>query len=246
MNDYDTQYYILVDYDNLEKNQKLQDNEIITAMNHMLNRLDRELDFFVEAKALQKINILLYGGWYDQKTRTKKSIRIKQEISKPRPSLFLSQHNVNLNPYIDISHGLMSFPGRTFYGTFRHPQAKFKIKNLQSCCEDGAICVDFVRHLNEHKECCYCSADLSDLLYCDSQKMVDTMICCDLLYLSQKEGSRIFITIVSSDDDLIPPIYQQCKSNNRIYHLLTKEQTNSSFDNFYSSFKPSNYKQTTW
>ena len=147
MNDNNPQYYILVDYDNLEKNQNLQDNDIITAVNHMLCRLDLQLDFFAEAKALQRVNILLYGGWYDKICRTKKSTRIKQEISKQGSSLYLSRHNVNLSPYIDISHGLMSFPGRIFYGTFRHTQAEFKIKNLQSCCEDGEICIDFIKHL---------------------------------------------------------------------------------------------------
>ena len=38
MNNNNAQFYILVDYDNLEKNQNLQDGDILTAISHMLNR----------------------------------------------------------------------------------------------------------------------------------------------------------------------------------------------------------------
>lgn len=244
MNNSNAQFYILVDYDNLEKNQNLQEGDILTAISHMLNRLDQKLDFFKNADRLQPVKILLYGGWYEERMWTNKSQKIKQAISDQVSTLFTSSHGTELNVSINLSYGMLSIPGRPFFGTYRRYPGNFNIRNLYKCCDDGEVCIDFIKHVKEQNSCIYCGKDLSKLFYSNSQKMVDTIICCDLLCLSQKD--QCYIAIVSSDDDLLPPIFQQSQGNDRIYHLLTRQEKGYYFTQYYDPIKPSKYKQTTW
>jgi len=49
-----------------------------------------------------------------------------------------------------------------------------------------------------------CSVSRTDLIYRDEQKIVDTMLACDLLYYFQLEYN--YIMLISSDDDFLPPL----------------------------------------
>ena len=70
------------------------------------------------------------------------------------------------------------------------------------------------------------------------------MIFCDLHYLAQQPDN--VIAIVSSDDDMLPVIFQESVSNNNIYHVLTLPQHGGFFTQYYSKLKPTNYKSITW
>lgn len=240
----DYEYYILVDYDNLEKNQGLENQSCMPAVQYLLNRLDQNSDFFSSANKIQNVRIFLYGGWYRENNWTQKSQRIRGDISSQSPFLHSSCHNIKLNVSIQLSYGLLAISGRPFCGTVRRYPAKYQIANKYKCCDDGEICIDFLRHLKDNQECLYCETDQSDLLFWDSQKMVDSMICCDLLYISQKPQN--YVAVVSCDDDLLPPIFQQCLISDKVYHILTQNTPSVFYSKYYSRLAPKTYKQITW
>ena len=70
--------------------------------------------------------------------------------------------------------------------------------------------------------------------------MVDSMIFCDLHFLSQSKENMI--AVVSSDDDMIPVIFQENVISDKIYHVLTSPKHGYFFTQFYDKIKPANYK----
>ena len=237
-------YTILVDYDNLEKNQELGEEESISAISYLLNLLENSSDFFDGINALGRVDVFLYGGWYCEGNWTRKAQKISSTLSNSYPFLYTLQSGIKINVFTQLSFGLMCLPGRAFKGTFRRYPAKYRVANKYRCCNKSKPCVDFIRHLEENNQCMYCYSDQSDLLFCDSQKMIDTMICCDILHLSQQHENMI--VVVTSDDDLLPPLFQNCLNNANIYHVLTRDKADKYFDRFYSAMAPGNYKQIAW
>lgn len=59
-----SEFYILVDYDNLEKNACFSVSQFATAIMEIVKKLDQKSVFFNSSSKLQNINILLYGGWF--------------------------------------------------------------------------------------------------------------------------------------------------------------------------------------
>lgn len=70
------------------------------------------------------------------------------------------------------------------------------------------------------------------------QKLVDTMLCCDFIHLSSQDEH---VAVVTNDDDLIPPLFQQASLGKPVYHVLTTRDPASSFSDFYDPIHPDRY-----
>ena len=238
-------YYVLVDYDNFAKNVGISQGRISNGVLEIIRRLDQKSDFFSQAVALKNITVLLYGGWffYDQKSYL--STDIYTEISDDFPQLYTTTSKIKININCEMSYGIFSLGKKDFYATYRMNSAKFSIKRkYPKCCEDGDICVDFVEEWLKQHKCIYCDTPNDMLFYSVGQKMVDSMIFCDLHYLSQQPDN--VIAIVSSDDDMLPVIFQESVLNEKIYHVLTLDQHGHFFTQYYTHLQPKNYKSITW
>ena len=238
-------FYILVDYDNFEKNVQISQGQISNGILEIIRRLDQKSNFFSQAIALQDITVLLYGGWFFYNKKSYKSTDIYVEISQDFPQLYLTKSQVSINIVCEMSYGIFSLGKKVFYATYREHSANFSIKRgYQKCCTDGDICIDFVREWQRNKKCVYCQHEDEKLFVNVGQKMVDSMIFCDLHYLSQHPNN--VIAIVSSDDDMLPVIFQESVLNDKIYHVLTSSDPGGFFIRYYDNLKPTNYKSITW
>lgn len=70
------------------------------------------------------------------------------------------------------------------------------------------------------------------------QKLVDTMLCCDFIHLSSQDEH---VAVVTNDDDLVPPLFQQASLGKSVYHVLTTREPSSSFSSFYDPIHPTGY-----
>lgn len=66
-----------------------------------------------------------------------------------------------------------------------------------------------------------CQHTSEDILYKKQQKLVDTMIASDIFFLCNYDNNPIFI--VSSDDDMWPPIYSAILSKKTVFHIQTND-----------------------
>ena len=235
-------FYILVDYDNLEKNACISVDQSAGAIMEIVKNLDQKSDFFNSSSELQNINILLYGGWFFYTSLSYMAQDLCRQIKCNFPQLYRLKSNIQINVQCEMAYGIFSLgKQKTFYATYRQYPARFVIdKKYTKCCEDGDICVDFVRDWIKNKKCCYCSTENKNLFVSIGQKMVDSMIFCDLHFLSQSKEN--LIAVVSSDDDMIPVIFQENVMSDKIYHVLTSPKHGYYFSQFYDKIKPANYK----
>ena len=58
------------------------------------------------------------------------------------------------------------------------------------------------------------------MIYKYEQKIVDTMLTCDLIYISEMDCN--YLILVSSDDDFLPPIRTILSSGKTIYRIHPK------------------------
>ena len=238
-------FYILVDYDNFAKNVGISQGQISNGVVEIIRKLDQKSDFFNQATALKDITVLLYGGWFFNDRKSYLSDDIYIEISNDFPQLYTTTSKIKININCEMSYGIFSLGKKEFYATFRQHPANFSVnRRYVKCCEDGEICVDFVKEWQNNHECIYCGKKNEMLFVNVGQKMVDSMIFCDLHYLAQLPDN--VIAIVSSDDDMLPVIFQESVSNNNIYHVLTLPQHGGFFTQYYSKLKPTKYKSITW
>lgn len=205
-------YYILVDYDNFVLNvlgDKRHDSTF--PLFDIVRQLDQSSDFFQDSTPKSKVFIHLYGGWYFHDRLSFDA----QDLSALRyKKMVYTRDDVPLYLQFDLAVQLFSTEnqGKPLFSTFRS----------QKCSTCPKCGTQQVRPILDAR-----------------QKMVDTMLCCDFLFLSSK---GIPAAVVSSDDDLFPPLLQQSTLGSPVYHVMTSEKPSPSFEQYYAPLLPTNYK----
>ena len=208
------QYFVLVDFDNLAKNVFVRGNRMIYSANvlyDLVRRLDQGSPFFEKAMAGCRVKMRLYGGWYQHNHLSHNA----QDVQRARMIGILGVH----------SHGKIRLSVQSEFAHHLH------------VLEDGSQFLYSTFRSRHYSRCPLCNSSVSG--YEKRQKMVDTMMCCDLLHLSSQENTTV--AIVSSDDDLIPPLLQQAHGGHHVYHMLTTSAPSASFSQYFQPFLPDHY-----
>lgn len=206
-------FYILVDYDNFAKNVfggKDRNMISLDAISDTARLLAGSSSFFDGAEPKGRIQIRLYGGWfYRDKDSHDAQDLIGEILSRPSGTFKL---NESTPLYVDfqLARAMLSMNGNPFYATCR-------VDRYNYTCPD-----------------CKSSIKGSDV----RQKLVDTMLGCDFIRLSD-QGEHV--AVVTSDDDLIPPLFQQAALGKPVFHVLTTSYPASSFTDFYDPIHPDGY-----
>jgi hypothetical protein len=190
--------YVLVDYDNL---LPLYQNLPLASL---AQRISGTLDKLVPG--LNDIYIRLYGGWYSDVGLTNKGTRIAQEALK-FPLTIARQGKIVRRVFCEIASSLIDRKADTLLSTFRK-RTGFRSRlavTLPSGCADPPNCT--VRAVSSwssgacpHKGCTISTHDVFSYY---EQKLVDTLLCCDLIALGTRSPSPA-IFVLSDDDDMVP------------------------------------------
>ena len=183
--------YVLIDFDNIDKSLR-------TNNPGLENRLYRTI---ISHKFYNEINLRFYGGWDYNKKPTNSAITLL-------PWIQTYPHLINksiLNAELVRS---LSFETNNLPFTFRRRNKNYIFDvDPSEICRNDSTCDLYLIHtiLNNHN---CCNKDIFNAFLFDEQKLIDTMICTDLLYLSTQNIVDLFL--VSSDDDFIPIIRYLC------------------------------------
>jgi len=194
--------YVLIDFDNIEKSLRINNQGLE-------NRLYR---IVTANKYYKKINFRFYGGWDYQKRTSYSALALL-------PWIHSYPHLINktiLNAELVRS---LAFETNTLPFTFRR-RSKNYVFNVDpsKICRNDSTCELFMLHsiLSNHK---CCNKDLFGAFLFNEQKLVDSMISTDLLYLSSLKSTDLYL--VSSDDDFIPTIRYLCFLGNSVSIIHT-------------------------
>jgi uncharacterized LabA/DUF88 family protein len=208
MPDPDSRCVILIDYDNLLQHQKSAG--VLDVVTKVLVQVP-----YGDSAAQIRCDVRVYGGWYEGTVMTRRAQTVVVELQRDFPyTLRLPMLNApgkyrKASIGAELARSLLQEPSHHLINTYRR---KGKPANVR--VEDPTIagCVDpdcvlpMMKKLLKTGRCPKpgCGVVVGDLVYRHEQKIVDTMLSCDLIYAAG--GRAEHIVLVSSDDDFLPPL----------------------------------------
>lgn len=154
----------------------------------------------------------LYGGWFDGVGFSRSAQRVSVEVQAEFPTT-LRWSNAALSGTslvsVEMAYSLEVDPNRHICHTVRTRSFGARVDSDPSVHASCTVANCPVKHVVDFlagQQCPThgCNVTQADLLRKTEQKLVDTMIVSDLLYLTMRNTSGL--VVVSSDDDLWPGI----------------------------------------
>ncbi|MDD3944929.1 MAG: hypothetical protein PHS38_09465 [Bacteroidales bacterium] len=203
--------YILIDFDNWIKKpiDQINDEELeFLLTSHLLD--------FIENESYERIYIRLYGGWYKEGILTSNASELQMKLSRLKIFPYINQeHRIIIRGSVDIVSSSINLPSLYWTNTYheRNGVPRFRINNEKqtNICRDNAdrcpikILNNFTKHKNKKCPVPGCENYHRDVFFTREQKMVDTLIACDLMHCSKKQNI-IKVQLVSDDIDHFPAL----------------------------------------
>lgn len=197
---------LYIDYDNLNPDRKRKG---------LLDLATRSLlaTAIPTSKTGGRCELRVYGGWYDATTLTPLAQDIIAEIGRDFPAVLPFQNHAGVSGKLtvaaELARSMESEPAHHLFNTFRQkspPRALRCAAPSTKGCSDPDCPLECIPLLFETERCPKhgCAIRLHDIIFRKEQKLVDTMLACDMIHAA-KLGCD-FIILVSSDDDMLPAI----------------------------------------
>lgn len=217
---------ILVDFDNFYTN--IAEEDEMLWLSHEVNAMISGALHLNQSS--RRILIRIYGGWLENRLWTRRGSRLQKAlfstVTFPMP-----HPNVNglLRGEITLATRLLQLPDIEWGHTLRSKAGPPRLRLAGSlppegCTTERITCpVKALQHFTRKKgkvcavEGCHITNDEAFMVV--EQKMVDTMMTCDLLALCQ-EPNVDAIMILSNDTDLLPPLFTGAVTSRKSLQLV--------------------------
>ena len=197
---------VCIDYDNL------------SPLHKTAGIFDVVQKIFLQASELFTQNtgvceIRLYGGWYEGASLSMLSQQVSVRVQSEFPAVIRvlrdSGQVVVIRATAELAVSLLEEPGHQLFNTYRRKGRpnNIRVETPTSIgCASTTCPLPLLKKILQKGRCptSGCVSGGSSLVYRHEQKLVDTMLTCDLIYLAGQESDFLFI--VSADDDFLPPI----------------------------------------
>lgn len=206
MSEIDINCLIFIDYDNLPLQQKTAG--ILDIVTRSMIQVP-----FEAAVTRSRCEVRVYGGWYEGASITKLAQDLSIEIQRDFPAIIrlpiTPMHHCLVSANAELAVALLQEPGHHLFHTYRR---KGKPSNVRVeaptaiGCNDPDCILPLMKKLLRTGACPKpgCTVVSKDLVYRHEQKIVDTMLTCDLIYAADSQTE--YIVLVSDDDDFLPPL----------------------------------------
>lgn len=213
---------VLVDYDNvLEIERQRGVQNVIDKILHTIG---------VSAlSSSQRVRIKLYGGWYERSNLSRRAQQLAVDIQHFFPgvvSISDGTSQISLFAQVELAQTMEIDPRTTIENTYRirsmPPGLRCDSQPYRGCTNTALCPLINVSSFINSGVCpeSGCEVLSDDLIRRAEQKLVDTMITSDIIFLASNHNDRL--CVVSSDDDLWPGIKSALLLGARVYHIHTK------------------------
>ncbi|MBU1245184.1 NYN domain-containing protein [Myxococcota bacterium] len=201
-----TSYAIFIDYDNLLPAHK--SSGILDVVTKVLMQVPR-----VPGSLMARCEVRIYGGWYEETAITRLAENVTIELVRDFPAT-IRLPNAMGNPTTvettgELAVALLQEPGHHLFNTYRRKGKPSNIRVMQPAsigCIDPDCILPMVKKLLKKGTCPKhgCNISVTDLVYRHEQKIVDSMLACDLIFAADSGVQHI--VLVGGDDDFLPPL----------------------------------------
>jgi uncharacterized LabA/DUF88 family protein len=199
---------VLADYDNIDPLIRAR------GMGYIIERVVSSISQ-IGIAVQPRIDVRLYGGWFDGSRLSKVGQSISSEIRGLSQKRFTLPWSGEVAPVSVVTNsqlalGLEAAQQLPLHHTFRRRsfQGRLYFQNSnRHLCHVPACPLDLVDQFITNQRCpeIGCSARQEDVLFRNEQKLVDTMLVSDLIYWASRPNHPI-LAVLSSDDDMWPGI----------------------------------------
>lgn len=206
MSEQDLRFAVFIDYDNLQPRQKAAG--ILHVVTCALTQTPIH-ENIVRAKC----DVRIYGGWYEGSliSRAAETVTVAIQLEFPKIIRRVSSagHLVSLSTSAELAVALLEEPSHHLFNTYRRKgrPGNLRVETPQSVnCHDPACLLPQFKRLLQKGRCPKngCVVTASQLVYRDEQKLVDTMLTCDIIYAANNGYHSVIL--ISGDDDFLPPL----------------------------------------
>lgn len=199
---------VFVDYDNLTPIQKT--DGILDLLTKALLLMPRTT---TDSRTI-RCDVRVYGGWYQEAQMTRMAQDVTVEIQRDFPSVIRlpasgETPTIAVTANAELAVALLQEPGHHLFNTYRRKgrPSNVRVEAPQNVgCTDPHCMLPLMNTLIRTGRCpkAACTAAGQNLVYRHEQKIVDTMLSCDLIHGG---GTRYDgVVLVSGDDDFLPPL----------------------------------------
>jgi len=214
---------ILVDYDNIQ-------SEFTRGGLFALCTRIGETVGTIQDSVPSRCRVRLYGGWYDANQFTRSAQRLSAEIDETFPGTirWAAKSGAGQCPtQVEMAFSLEADPRRHLFHTLRVRRFSAMLRcdtQVFDACEELYCPMREVAEFVTQQRCPGngCNVRQIDVLRKSEQKLVDTMLVSDLVFLAT-QGQRELV-VVSSDDDIWPGIRTAVQLGARVTQLHTSDR----------------------
>ncbi|MCC7510009.1 MAG: NYN domain-containing protein [Planctomycetes bacterium] len=197
---------VFVDYDNLHPRQK--EAGVLDVLTKTLVQVPWDT-----SETRGRCEVRVYGGWYEGESITRMAEDLTVELQKDFPVIvripLTNGATLAMHTNAELAVSLLQEPGHHLFNTFRRKGKPPDIRVEEPAtvgCTDAACLLPQVKTLLKSGKCpkAGCTVATCELLYRHEQKIVDTMLTCDLIHASALPTG--WIILISGDDDFLPPL----------------------------------------
>lgn len=197
---------VFIDYDNLQERHKTS------------GILDVVTKALLQTPNLAGVNrgtcdVRIYGGWYEGPTMTKLAQDLSVAIQREFPAIVrlpgVGSGIIALTATAELAVAMMEDPGHHLFDTYRKKgrPTNVRIQKPEAVgCKDPLCPLPVAKKLLKTGTCPTpaCAVSVDDLVYRHEQKIVDTMLTCDMVFAPTLAYEHLIL--VSGDDDFLPPL----------------------------------------
>jgi uncharacterized LabA/DUF88 family protein len=199
---------VIIDFDNYFRDIKDIDDsqKFELALTEIVEKCE------IEFSTIDKISIRLYGGWYHEMSLTKQASIIQQLLSQI--SVFPKVKNNRItNGTIEMASSLFEIPHINWYYTYKEKDGISRVRINHDlvdafCTTNREQCPKYILYkftAKKDKQCHIpnCTHIHKNIFKGIEQKMVDTMIACDVISAANDENVN-GLFVLSDDQDHFP------------------------------------------
>ena len=232
---------ILIDFDNYYNKTNFIEKTSTSFSNDMRHIIDSILERN-NTNEISDILIRLYSGWYKENDLTNKASSVLTKLSSVDIFPLIIENN-KVSGKIELATSLFVAREYVFFNTY---QEKYGLPRLRinrelltdHCYNNRNNCPILLLHnfTKKKTKLCHvtnCPYRQSDVFFANIQKMVDTMIACDIIEFS--DGNNI-VYLISDDIDHIPALIQSSKKESNIYVGIKNNYKIDYYNNILNNF----------